>query len=648
MGRVATTLKGRWRVESPLPYMSGWLVSDVSIRRKELIMATSSFWQAAVTKALFGWSDSVGLGLSLTLESPKLVLWFHASADVLNEAVRRDAEKGWLKLLGIEARSWRELKHKVAEHWGVVVEAVKKRLESVEVTSGFDLTRALKEMEGLKSKLDDDKVAREVMAPALLLVQAEKLGSDEKMHEAALSYLGTVLWGEVGGDGYVSAAEKEVSLASGKDSTALLWAATSAAYGVKPRVRSDGKGFEVRIVNDGAVRLAQLYVLFSPPMLEEEGFIDHKLVEAVELGSKVPVQIEERSWRLIKGGAAVDLHISVDARGKFSIYQGKFTLYLREYEVRMRLDSTNRKETELGARLLKLAGVETKVKVKMVNDRNVWYIDVATDKLAEGSEELRRELVKAVEQARKRGWIDEGRARRWIEKFERGISTWRGYKFGVRLSEGALVVVFHSTNTEKIVQLKQGLESLGLLEGEHFTVTWPEEGKTGFTYLKREDIVELACIAIYGTDEARRKEAASLIEHLRERAEAKGKDVLEKLEDLIKHGEERGFRHATRMKEVVEIEWEGHRTTVSVEVKEIHAEEDGDKLRISVTAVVSGVEGRWEMTFLRREKVIGYTATRADAPGGREEDAERIAVLIKAPTGEEPNIIRRNGKIKEI
>jgi hypothetical protein len=383
--RVATTLKGRWRVESPLPYMSGWLASDVSIRRKKLIMATSSLLQAAVTKALFGWSDAVRLGLSLTLEGSKLVLWFHTSADVLDEAVRRDAEEGWLKLLGIEARSWRELKHKVAEHWGVVVEAVKKRLESVEVSSGFDLTRALEELEGLKSKLDDNKVAREVMAPALLLVQAEKLGSDEKMHEAALSYFGAVLWGAVGGDGYVSAAEKEVSLASGKDSIALLWAAALAAYGVKPRVRSDGKGFEVRIVNDGAVRLAQLCVLFGPPMLEEEGFIDHKLVEAVELGSKVSVQIEERSWRRIKGGAAVDLYISVDARGKLSIYQGKFTLYLREYEVRMRLDSTNRKEAELGARLLKLAGVETKVKVKMANDRNVWYIDVATDKLAEGS-----------------------------------------------------------------------------------------------------------------------------------------------------------------------------------------------------------------------------------------------------------------------
>ncbi|MFZ8810824.1 MAG: hypothetical protein ACO2PN_22295 [Pyrobaculum sp.] len=80
----------------------------------------------------------------------------------------------------------------------------------------------MEELERLKSRLDDDKVAREVMMPALLLVQAEKLGSDEKMHEAALSYLGAVLWGGVGGDGYVSAADKEVSLASGKDSIALL------------------------------------------------------------------------------------------------------------------------------------------------------------------------------------------------------------------------------------------------------------------------------------------------------------------------------------------------------------------------------------------------------------------------------------------
>jgi hypothetical protein len=51
--------------------------------------------------------------------------------------------------------------------------------------------------------------------------------------------------------------------------------------------------FHVVASNDDAVRLAQLCVLFGPPILEEEGFISHKLVEAVELGSKVSVRIEE-------------------------------------------------------------------------------------------------------------------------------------------------------------------------------------------------------------------------------------------------------------------------------------------------------------------------------------------------------------------
>jgi len=638
VGRVATTLKGRWRVESPLPHMSGWLASDVSIRRKELIMATSSFWQAAVTKALFGWSDAVRLGLSLTLEGPKLVLWFHTSADVLDEAVRRDAEEGWLKLLGIEARSWRELKHKVAEHWDMVVEAVKKRLESVEVSSGFDLTRALEELEGLKSKLDDDKVAREVMAPALLLVQAEKLGSDEKTHEAALSYLGAVLWGEVGGDGYVSAAMKEVGLASGKDSIALLWAAALAAYGVKSRVRNTGSVFEVRIVNDGAVRLAQLYALFGPPMLEEEGFIDHKLVEAVELGSKVSVQIEEGSWRRIKG-AAMNIYISAGG------ISGKFNLHLQE-KVLLEFRSTDRGEAELKARLLSLAGV--KADVKKESGRNIWRIRATTDQLAEGNEELRRGLVKAVEEALRRGLIDEEKSKRWIEKFEAGVSTWHEFKLNVAVAgSGALYVDFQSTDPERIEKLKQKLESLGLGEGEHFVATW-RGGNRGYLYIKKEGIIELAHIAKHGAYETQRREAASLIEHLHKRAKMKGREVMERLEELIREGEERGA--LTELpRGVAEIEWEGRRIAVPVEVKKMYGEEDGGKLRIYVTAVVGGVGGEWTMTFYRYSKtnaVLGYTILSVKAPGGRDEDAKRIKALVKVLTGEEPNIDNNHERVK--
>ncbi len=55
------------------------------------------------------------------------------------------------------------------------------------------------------------------------------------------------------------------------------------------------------------------------------------------------------------------------------------------------------------------------------------------------------------------------------------------------------------------------------------------------------------------------------------------------------------------------------------------------------------------MTFSRRSKnneVVGRATARADAPDGREEDAERFAAMIKTLTGEEPWVYRiNNGRI---
>jgi ADP-heptose:LPS heptosyltransferase len=57
----------------------------------------------------------------------------------LDEAIRESAEGGWLKMLGIKAESWDDLKRWVADHWDEVIDAVKKRLKDVKVGSGFDL-----------------------------------------------------------------------------------------------------------------------------------------------------------------------------------------------------------------------------------------------------------------------------------------------------------------------------------------------------------------------------------------------------------------------------------------------------------------------------------------------------------------------------
>jgi hypothetical protein len=155
--------------------------------------------------------------VGLTLEGPKPQFLARASLGKLDEVIRRSVEGGWLRMLGTKAgledlmdvKSWDDLKRWVAKNWDVVVNAAVKRLGE-EVRS---------ELEALKNMLHDDKVAREVIAPALLLIQAERLG----VNEATQRYFGAAASGTVGGDEYVSAAMGEAGLDSGEREIALLW-----------------------------------------------------------------------------------------------------------------------------------------------------------------------------------------------------------------------------------------------------------------------------------------------------------------------------------------------------------------------------------------------------------------------------------------
>jgi hypothetical protein len=73
-------------------------------------------------------------------------------------------------------------------------------------------------------------------------------------------------------------------------------------------------------------------------------------------------------------------------------------------------------------------------------------------------------------------------------------------------------------------------------------------------------------------------------------------------------------------------------------------------LRIKVTAEVDGVRSDDEITYGRysRNNALGFAAARADAPGGKKADAERLAAVIKALTGREPRIIERSDGTIEI
>jgi len=100
------------------------------------------------------------------------------------------------------------------------------------------------------------------------------------------------------------------------------------------------------------------------------------------------------------------------------------------------------------------------------------------------------------------------------------------------------------------------------------------------------------------------------------------------------------------------VETNGRRHVVKIidGSAEVVKSESGKKLlRIKVAAEVDGVRSEYEITFGRygRDNVaVGHAYARADAPGGREEDAERLVAVVKALTGKEPRASRRgDGRI---
>ncbi len=648
--KAAREVGGRLLVEDLLLYKLGWVNSDVAITRNKkservLRMTTSHLWQLAETHALFGWSRVVKLRMNLTLEGPKLAVEVEAPLENLDDAIRRSAERGWLKMLGVEAgledllhaKSWDDLKRRVTKNWDIVVEAAVKRLGE----------KVRSKLNALRDRLNDDKVAREVVAPALLLIQAERLG----VNEMTLKYFAAAVSGAIDGDGHVSAAMKRIELTSGEREIALLWGAVLAAHGIKTKVAKAGGAFRVVASGDDAVKLASPYFLFGPPLLEEdEKVINYKLAEAVKLGAE-GLDISWEGLRQTKNGAAADLIISVGGAAV------KYNVYLHKKAIELRFQSTDRSRVELAARLLRLAGVTAEVKREGVGDE--WYVRATTDMLAAGREELRKALAELVREAAARGWIDAGKAERWLEKLEKGRVLREGWpKYEVRLVEGALVVRYETTNSGNIEEEAQQFRKIGLQEGKHFSVKMPEGGKAGYVSILKEGLAYAAWLSVRGEGE-QQKLAAKFVEYILQRAKEEGEEVSEKAKKIIEEGKARGSLKLEGFEKKVEVNGKTYVVKV-IGGKAVEEDRDGRKLlRIKIKAEVGRVEGEhtivdrvvreYTITYSRhgdKNKTTGYAVARADAPGGREADAERFSVLIKALTGKEPRVYRtRNGAI---
>ncbi len=638
--KAAEVVRERLPVEDRLPYMVGWVNSDVAIGGGRLEMTTSHLWQLAETHALFDWSDVTLRGVDLTLEGPKPRFRARTSLEKLDEAIRISAERGWLKMLGTKAgledlmhvKSWDDLKRWVAKNWDVVVDAAVRRLgEGVR-----------SELEALRNNLNDDKIAREAVAPALLLMQAERLG----VNEETLRYFAAVVSGAIGGDGYVSAAMKEVELASGEREIALLWKAAFAAHGIEAKVLGVGSEHRVIVSGGNAARLAGLYFLYGSPLLEgDERIINHKLAEAVKLGAG-GLNVSWEGLRRTEGGrVAADLTIS---EAGIAV---KYNVYLQN-TVELRFRSTDRGRAELAAHLLRLAGIG--VEVWKVGSGDAWYIVATTDLLAAGRKELRDALANIVREAAARGWVDAGKAEGWLKKLEEGrvlMGGWPKYEMG--LAKGALVVRYRSTDPDSIQREKQRLENMGLEEGKHFTVKMPEDNRDGYVYILREGLERAAWLSVYGEDEDQRKLAADFVEIILRRAEEAGKDVYKKALEIVNEG--RSWRSLKLEDFEGRVEVGGREYVVKVTGWDAEFDEgrSGKKLlRLKITAEVGRVEGghivdrvvrEYTITFGRygrNNEIRGFAVARADAPGGREADAERFSALIKALTGKEPRIRR--------
>jgi hypothetical protein len=122
--------------------------------------------------------------------------------------------------------------------------------------------------------------------------------------------------------------------------------------------------------------------------------------------------------------------------------------------------------------------------------------------------------------------------------------------------------------------------------------------------------------------------------------------VCKKAEEIIEEGMSRGSLTLERFEKKVEVGGKEHVVKVLGGGAEFDKGRGGKPLlRIRITAEVDGVKSEYTITFSRRggdNAVLGFATARADAPGGREADAERLAALIKALTGRTPRIRRRS------
>ncbi len=308
----------------------------------------------------------------------------------------------------------------------------------------------------------------------------------------------------------------------------------------------------------------------------------------------------------------------------------KYNVYLRRDDILLRFRSTDRNRAELAARLLRRAGID--VEVEKEDGRDVWYVYAYTDKLVAGRKELRDALAEIVRRAVENGWVDAGKAERWLEKLKGGITLWEGWpKYHVGLTNnGALVVEYRSTNPDSIKQVEQQLKQIGLEKDVHFTVKMPKDDTPGYVYILREGLVYAAWLSVHGSGEQQRL-ADEFVKYILRRAKEVGEDVYKKALEIVNEGKSWSSLRLEGFEGRVEVDGRIYVVKVIGWGAEIEEKQDDEKLlRLKITAEVGRVEGEhaivdrvvreYTITFGRYGRInaaLGFATASAKAPGAR-------------------------------
>ena len=155
--------------------------------------------------------------------------------------------------------------------------------------------------------------------------------------------------------------------------------------------------------------------------------------------------------------------------------------------------------------------------------------------------------------------------------------------------------------------------AMGVEEDDHLSVKMPEGGGVGYVRILRKGLKRAAWLSVYGSGR-QRELAAEFVRYMLQRAWEEGDDIYEKAEEIVEEGKARGHLTLRGFEKKAVVNGRKHVVKVTGGNAELEESQSGETLlRILITAEV-------------------------DTPGGRWEDAERLAAVVEALMGKKPKM----------